>query len=323
MKSGGVRRTKSNSGTGTEVGAGARLIDESIIRSSTAPRATEIPPPKSPDLKLKYNLSFAAKSQLSIDLPPLNIASAQEKIQTAQERSPVNPALRSHHNLLRSKELAPLSTASSCVAAPKKDPFSTPARRRRLIADMAKFLLKQYYTKACKNVMIFRIESAAALLIQTALRRFLAMLRVRKLVQNRKKKAANKIIQAARIFLAKKTVQKIKAARLSQLRNSCALKIQCMLRVKIACMRAARLRAYRDAAIRQERERAARVIQYHYREFIQRRWQKVIRQTARKKRIEERLLLVKRVSAVTFYYHHVLDTINNIIFLAMTLFYLF
>jgi hypothetical protein len=311
MKSGGVRRNKNNSANGTEVGAGAgagsRLVDDSIIRSSTAPRAIEIPPPKSPELKLKYNLSFAAKSQLSTDLPPLNIASAQEKIQHAQQQSPVNPALRPHQNLLRSKELAPLPAAS--VAAPKKDPFSTPARRRRLIADMAKFLLKQYYTKACKNVKIFRIESAAALLIQTALRRFLAFIRVTKLIHKRKEKAANKIIQAARIFLAKKVVQKIKAARFAQLRNSCALKIQCMLRVKTAFTRSARLRAFRDAAIQQERDRAARVIQSHYRQFIQRRWQRVIRQNTRKKRAEEMALLVKRASAVTFDHNHVLHVV--------------
>ena len=46
------------------------------------------------------------------------------------------------------------------------DPFSTPARRRRIIADVAKQVLKQYCITACKNVYIFRKQTKAAIIIQ-------------------------------------------------------------------------------------------------------------------------------------------------------------
>lgn len=55
-----------------------------------------------------------------------------------------------------------------------KDPFSTPARRRRIIADVAKFLLKQYCVKACENVMRFRKWTAASLIIQRSWRCYAA-----------------------------------------------------------------------------------------------------------------------------------------------------
>eukprot|EP01040_Poterioochromonas_malhamensis_P004548 gene4548-4876_t len=56
-----------------------------------------------------------------------------------------------------------------------RDPFSTPARRRRIIADIAKATLKNYCIIACENVFRFRIETKAALIIQCFWRKYYAI----------------------------------------------------------------------------------------------------------------------------------------------------
>lgn len=55
------------------------------------------------------------------------------------------------------------------------DPYSTPARRRRIIADIAIFLLRQYCIKACKHVIVYRRETSATIQIQSMIRRYLAI----------------------------------------------------------------------------------------------------------------------------------------------------
>ena len=74
-----------------------------------------------------------------------------------------------------------------------EDKFSTPARRRRIVADVARFLLKQYCVKACVNVSRLRLETAKALVIQCAVRRALARERMKSLRFQRQVRCAWKI----------------------------------------------------------------------------------------------------------------------------------
>lgn len=66
------------------------------------------------------------------------------------------------------------AAASDTKPSEANDPYSTPARRRRIIADVARFLLRQYCIKACNNVAIYRRERAASIRIQCLIRRFFA-----------------------------------------------------------------------------------------------------------------------------------------------------
>lgn len=70
------------------------------------------------------------------------------------------------------------------------DKFSTPARRRRIIADVSKFLLKQYCIKACKNVARMRLENSSAITIQCVFRLHASYVKVEYLKYLRKRKAA-------------------------------------------------------------------------------------------------------------------------------------
>ena len=84
------------------------------------------------------------------------------------------------------------------------DPLSTPARRRRIIADVARFLLKQYCTKACVNVKRFRLETKSSIIIQCSFRCYSAILLYRKYLHEKRVRAAWIIQCAFRIYMAKR-----------------------------------------------------------------------------------------------------------------------
>jgi hypothetical protein len=85
----------------------------------------------------------------------------------------------------------------------RSDPFSTPARRRRIIAEVAKAALRKYCITACENVIVFRNRTAAAVAIQCALRKGRAQRKVKQMIFVKKTKAAVLIQTRIRIRIAK------------------------------------------------------------------------------------------------------------------------
>jgi hypothetical protein len=160
---------------------------------------------------------------------------------------------------------------------PGSDPFSTPARRRRLIADMSKFLLKQYCIKACRNVHVFRTETKAALILQCAVRVWMARRERRRKVMERMNREAVKINRRVRVYLAQCLLARLKKAKLLYEKNLRAIKIQCKVRQMIAKRKLRFWKKLRDEELARERERAAIVIQRAYRDFISYRWNKTMR----------------------------------------------
>ena len=77
----------------------------------------------------------------------------------------------------------------------RRDPYSTPARRRRIIAEVTKSALRLYFLTACDNVHEFRIQTTATLLIQCAWRCFYAY-KLRLLLYHARRRNAAVLIQS-------------------------------------------------------------------------------------------------------------------------------
>lgn len=103
-----------------------------------------------------------------------------------------------------------------------QDPFSTPARRRRIIADVSKGVLRQYCLTACDNVLKYR----AAIIIQCLFRRSSAIWKVKRLLFQRKTRAAITIQCCWRI---KRAHVKLKQRR-AELRLKRAIKLSRFIR---------------------------------------------------------------------------------------------
>lgn len=104
----------------------------------------------------------------------------------------------------------------------RRDPFSTPARRRRIIAEMAKKTLKFYCVAACNNVFAFREHTAAAIRLQCSIRAFVARRKVCSLRFERRRKASIKIQSLVRTKLAKLHRKRLEAALLLKRRTRLA-----------------------------------------------------------------------------------------------------
>ena len=263
-----------------------------VVRSTTAPQL--VFPPSSESLP---PTSGVRNKIGSVDLPPINTLASLGKIQSAQKWSPINPALRPVRNIHRPNELTPIEIRDKTSGTPK-DPFSTPARRRRLISDMAKFLMKQYCLKACKNVHIYRIHSAAALIIQGACRMRMAIQVVKMKIFVRRQRAGSIIVKIFKMFSAKLLLRRMKEVRAASRRLECSILLQCALRRKLAYKRASFLRGLIEKALAFRRERAAQVIQSHYRAFIRCRWERVLRGVHRGRKLEEKRLHLLRNQSV-------------------------
>lgn len=75
----------------------------------------------------------------------------------------------------------------------RADPHSTPARRRRIIAEMAKKMLKGYCVTACENVCRFRIQTKAAIVMQCSFRVYFSKKYLARLLFVKKDNGAIKI----------------------------------------------------------------------------------------------------------------------------------
>ncbi len=151
------------------------------------------------------------------------------------------------------------------------DPFSTPARRRRIVADVSRFLLKQYCQKACKNVLWTRQCTAAAIIVQMAWRRYSARAKLRNLIWLLRNKSALKIQKNIRMFLASCELRRRKAIRLAAQKLRIAILVQAAWR---ACLDRQRRRKAREAAANRRKRKqhyAAIDIQRVYRGCLARR----------------------------------------------------
>ena len=93
----------------------------------------------------------------------------------------------------------------------RRDPYSTPARRRRIIAEIAKKTLRSYCVKAVENVIRFRIETKASITIQCSFRCFRARKLVSHLLNIKRGKCATKIQAIVRRKLGRLRVIRLKA----------------------------------------------------------------------------------------------------------------
>jgi hypothetical protein len=140
----------------------------------------------------------------------------------------------------------------------RKDPFSTPARRRRIIAEFAKKTLRFYAVEACDGVVRYRIHTTAALVIQCRLRVFFALQKVERMRFARRSKAAIVMQCAIRQFLSRRRLKRSFSERLRrrQLRLNAAVHhlrdIRRQRLARIAMMIALRL-------AREKRERSAAI----------------------------------------------------------------
>ena len=90
------------------------------------------------------------------------------------------------------------------------DPYSTPARRRRIIAVFAKSVLRQYCITACSRVARQRLERWAAIQMQCLFRRVLAVRLIKKLLFTRNNQAAIKLQNFVRMNLAKRYLKELR-----------------------------------------------------------------------------------------------------------------
>ena len=119
------------------------------------------------------------------------------------------------------------------------DAFSTPARRRRIVAEVAKRAVKKYTIKARENVVISRGRSYAALLIECSFRCFRARHQLRKLRQEKLLSGVQNIQCLVRSFLARRRVEVVRY----RFRMQMALLVQCAWRATLARRTARDLRA--------------------------------------------------------------------------------
>ena len=127
--------------------------------------------------------------------------------------------------------------SSTTTSNPPADPFSTPARRRRLIADISKFLLKQYCVKACENVYLRRHRTQCAITMQCAWRCCRARRLHFRLLFAKKSSAAVTVQTMYRCWVAREDVRNRRKLRHIARTVALAMKLQCRFR----CRRARRI----------------------------------------------------------------------------------
>jgi hypothetical protein len=139
---------------------------------------------------------------------------------------------------------------ASMATAKAMDKFSTPARRRRIIADVATFLIEQYYTKACKNVHRMRVERAASVRIQCFVRTVLAIARLKLLREGKQYRAVVRMQTCYRCYYARLLLRYLRHQRHLQLATQLAMYVQSLYRMRKAKSLVRKLRLKRADARR-------------------------------------------------------------------------
>lgn len=136
----------------------------------------------------------------------------------------------------------------STSSSKKSDPFSTPARRRRIIADLTRNVLRQYCSRACINVHNLRIRTVASIRLQCFVRSVQAKKKLQLLVYKKKhyssvviqclvrchqSRKRYKLLIAKRILL-QKTYLAIQLQRLYRYRKAKLLRVALIITKKLA-----------------------------------------------------------------------------------------
>jgi hypothetical protein len=150
----------------------------------------------------------------------------------------------------------------------KADSISTPARARRIIAEVAKKVLKEYYRKACVNITLKRKLDAAALIFQCWIRiikskKILLVLRC-----NHLNSLVRKVQTRIRMYLAKGKVQSLRWERELILKRRSAVKIQLRFRVHLERRKLEKFLKVQQQFIFKNRETSAILIQSLNRGFV-------------------------------------------------------
>ena len=157
-----------------------------------------------------------------------------------------------------SRAPAPAKTAAA-------DPFSTPARRRRIIADVVKFLLRQYYIKACENVIRFRKWTAASLVIQRAWRCHVARKRRRALMLSKRFRASIILQCLVRCSVARRKLKRLRLAEWTRRAIKLAKALQAFWRGRLLRRRKKREQALHRARMLKKKAHAALEIERCFR----------------------------------------------------------
>jgi hypothetical protein len=114
------------------------------------------------------------------------------------------------------------------VQAKMIDPLSTPARRRRIIAEMSKITLRKWYVVACDNVHRQRVETAAATRIQSMYRCCISRYRFRKMIFQLKYNAARAIQCRWRVRIAQARCATLRARKFNKWAVCMLCKVRCI-----------------------------------------------------------------------------------------------
>ena len=152
-----------------------------------------------------------------------------------------------------------------------KDPFSTPARRRRIIAEFAKVALRSYYITACDRVVVYRIRHAAARTIQLAYFCYRARIQIALLRAARRLRMTILLQVRGRMLIAKQELHRRQRERLRRIKLRLALNVQRLWRIYCARKILRDLRNARDRKRHEARVAAAIHMERATRGFIARR----------------------------------------------------
>eukprot|EP00602_Paraphysomonas_sp_CaronLab_P004594 CAMPEP_0185035606 /NCGR_PEP_ID=MMETSP1103-20130426/27269_1 /TAXON_ID=36769 /ORGANISM="Paraphysomonas bandaiensis, Strain Caron Lab Isolate" /LENGTH=1057 /DNA_ID=CAMNT_0027572761 /DNA_START=57 /DNA_END=3230 /DNA_ORIENTATION=- len=205
---------------------------------------------------------------------PTGIASDHLRTHTLPTYSktpPTSNCIDAGYKQVKPTKNMPIANSNlSSLTTSQGDPFSTPARRRRLVADISRFLLKQYCLKACENVHVQRVRYSCAVIIQSAVRRWRAVKVLLMLRFEKQTSAAIRMQVVARSRAARAELQRRRELRLLLLSTALAVKMQCIFRVRRA--KAIRARLEREKAeLLALMERCVIIIQCAYRQYTSRR----------------------------------------------------
>jgi hypothetical protein len=156
---------------------------------NSLPKLNPTPADAGPTGKRLHSTHSPLLSSSSSVTPSLSSSTSSESFGSSPSLTKASPH---YHSAMTASRPSPYSSNSSSLrsrtssssapdSSPPSDPFSTPARRRRLIADIARFLLRQYCVKACEQVAYDRYRNQCALKIQCFLRQAFARKILRRL----------------------------------------------------------------------------------------------------------------------------------------------
>lgn len=153
----------------------------------------------------------------------------------------------------------------------KKDPFSTPARRRRIVAEISTFLLRQYCVKAVENVIRFRKWTAACQVIQRAWRCYAARKRRRALLLVKRTQASIILQCMVRCALSRRKLKRLRLADWTKRALKLAKALKAFWRARLLWRKKKRERALHRARMLKRKASAAMNIQRCFRGMLGRR----------------------------------------------------